>query len=245
MERVPTGISGFDELIGGGFPRGRSMLISGGTGTGKTIFCIQFLLNGATQYNEPGVYVTLDERPGLIREDMLQFGWDLRKLEDEGKLIIVDASMAKIGIPSSEEYSISSSGFDLDKLIVEIMRVSKEIGARRLAIDSLAAMGLHFSDQTSVRKAILKLNFMMMRTNLTTLATSEIPEGSNLFSKYGVEEFVADGVIMLHYLGIGTQSNRTLHIRKMRGTPHSEDIHPLEITKKGIKVHKVDEAYGI
>ena len=245
MERVPTGITGFDELIDGGFPRGRSMLISGGTGTGKTIFCIQFLLNGITKYNEPAVYVTLDERPGLIREDMLQFGWDLKKLEDDGKLIIVDASMAKIGIPSSEEYSISSSGFDLDKLIVEIMRVSKEIGARRLAIDSLAAMGLHFSDQTAVRKAILKLNFMMMRTNLTTVATSEIPEGSNLFSKYGVEEFVADGVVLLHYLGIGTQSNRTLHVRKMRGTHHSEDIHPLEITPNGMKVHKVDEAYGI
>lgn len=245
MNRIPTGVTGLDELIEGGVPEGRSILISGGTGTGKTIFGLQFLYQGAKKYNEPGIYVTLDERPELIRQDMLKFGWDLRKLEDENMLQIIDGSLAKIGLPSEEQFSLPSAGFDIDKLLLEVMRVAKRIGAKRLVIDSLPALGINFESEVEVRKAILKLSYLLAKTGVTSMMTSEIAEGENKFGRYGVEEFVVDGVIVLHYMGIGTQSNRTMHIRKMRATKHSEDLHPLEISDKGITVHKVEEDYEV
>ena len=94
-----------------------------------------------------------------------------------------------------------------------------------------------------IRKAILRLSYLLQRTGVTTVFTSEIQEGAHKYGKYGVEEYVADGVIVLHYMGIGTQSNRTMHIRKMRGTKHSEDLHPITITKNGIEIHKLEEVY--
>jgi KaiC/GvpD/RAD55 family RecA-like ATPase len=244
MNRVKTLIEGFDELIEGGFPEGRSFLISGGAGTGKTIFATQFIVNGALM-DEPGIYLTLDERPELIREDMLRFGMNLRQLEDSGKIQIIDGTIAKVGIPSDEEFSLPATGFDLDKLLLELMRAIKKIRAKRVVIDSIPALGLNFESDHEVRKAVLKLVYLLSRAGVTTIMTTEINEGSNQFGKYGVEEFVADGVIILHYMGIGTQSNRTLHIRKMRATKHSEDLHPIEINSKGIKIHKVEEDYDI
>ncbi|MCX8158349.1 MAG: hypothetical protein N3D73_01645 [Candidatus Diapherotrites archaeon] len=243
MERVPTGIPGLDELIEGGFPRDRSILVSGGCGTGKTIFCMQYIYQGAKKYSEPGIYITLDERPELIRQDMLRFGWDIKKLEDENMIQMIDASIAKIGIPSEEQYAMPASGFDLDKLLLEIMRVSKRIGAKRIAIDSIPALGFNYDNENEIRKAVLKLSYLLMRIGVTSVLTSETEEESKRYSKYGVEEFVVDGVIVLHYMGIGTQSNRTLHIRKMRATKHSEDLHPIEITNKGLIVHKIEEEY--
>ncbi len=243
LKRVATGVPGFDELIEGGFPEGRSMLVSGSCGTGKTIFGTQYLYNGAIKYGEPGIYVTLDERPELIRQDMMRFGWDLRKLEEENKLQIIDGSLAKIGVPSEEEFSMPATGFDIDKLLLEIMRSVKKIGARRLVIDSIPALGFNFESETEIRNAILKLSYLLMRIGVTTILTSEIAEGENKFGKYGIEEYVVDGVIVLHYMGIGTRSNRTLHIRKMRATNHSEELHPLEITGKGIVIKKVEEEY--
>ncbi|MEI7961532.1 MAG: ATPase domain-containing protein [archaeon] len=244
MDRIKTGIKGFDELIEGGFPAGRSFLISGGTGTGKTIFAVQYLISGAAA-GEPGVYLTLDERPDLIREDMLRFGWNLRQFEDEGTLKIVDGTMAKLGIPSDEEFSLPATGFDLDKLLLELMRAIKKVKAKRVVIDSIPALGLNFESELEVRKAVLKIVYLLSRAGVTTVFTTEINEDSKQLGKYGVEEYVADGVIVLHYMGVGTQSNRTLHIRKMRATKHSEDLHPLQITDSGINIRKVEEDYNL
>jgi KaiC/GvpD/RAD55 family RecA-like ATPase len=244
MKRIKTGIYGLDDLMEGGFPEGRSILLSGACGTGKTIFCMQYIYSGAKDYGEPGVYVTLDERPDLIREDVMRFGWDLKKLEEANKIQIIDGSIAKIGMPSQEEYALPVTGYDVDKLLLEMMRVIKRIGAKRVVIDSIPALGFNFENSNEVRKAILKLSYVLMRSGATSLMTSEIQEGTNRFGKYGVEEYVVDGVIVLHYMGIGTQSNRTLHIRKMRSTKHSEDLHPMQITQKGIRVTRIEEEYA-
>lgn len=244
MQRVPTGINGLDELMEGGFPAGRTVLVSGACGTGKTIFCMQYLFNGAKKFSEPGIYVTLDERPDLVRQDMLRFGWDMRKLEEENMLHIIDGTIAKLGMPSEEEFSLPATGFDLDRLLLEIMRVSKRIGAKRVVIDSVPALGFNFDNPGEVRKAVLKLAYMLMRIGVTSLITSEVQEGANKFGKYGVEEYVSDGVVVLHYMGVGMASNRTLHIRKMRATKHSEDLHPIEITERGIVVHNVEDVYS-
>ena len=174
---------------------------------------------------------------------MLTFGWDLKKLEDDNMMHIIDGSIAKIGLPSEEEFSLPATGFDLDKLLLEIMRVSKRIGAKRIAIDSLPSLGFNFKNQNDVREAILKLSYILTRMGATSMLTSEIRENKNQYEKYGVEEYVVDSVIVLSYQGLGTQSNRTLHVRKMRATKHSEDLHPLSITPKGMKVHKIDENF--
>ncbi|MBN2127558.1 MAG: AAA family ATPase [Candidatus Diapherotrites archaeon] len=243
MNRVKTGIQGLDNLVEGGIPQGRTVLLAGACGTGKTIFGMQYIYEGAKTFSEPGIYVTLDERPELIREDMLRFGWDLRGLEEKGLIQIIDGSLAKIGLPSEEELSVPASGFDLDKLLLEIMRLTKRTNAKRVVFDSIPALGLNFEKDTDVRKAILKISYLLNRTGVTSILTSEIVEGENKFSKYGVEEYVADGVIVMHYMGVGTQSNRTIHIRKMRATKHSEELHPLKITDKGIKIEKIEDAY--
>jgi circadian clock protein KaiC len=106
-------------------------------------------------------------------------------------------------------------------------------------------LGLNFENEHEVRKAVLKMVYLLSRAGVTTLFTTEINEDSKQLGKYGVEEFVADGVIVLHYMGIGTQSNRTLHIRKMRATKHSEDLHPLSISDSGVKIHKVEDDYKL
>jgi len=244
MNRVRTGIKGLDELIEGGIPEGRSVLVTGATGTGKTIFAMEYLVNGV-KFGEPGIYLTLDERPELMREDMLRFGWNLRKMEDEGQFKIIDGTIAKLGIPSDEEFSLPATGFDIDKLLLELMKAIKKIRAKRVVIDSIPALGLNFDSEQEVRKAVLKLVYLLTRAGVTTLMTTEVNEDSKQFGKYGVEEYVADGVIVLHYMGIGTQSNRTLHIRKMRATKHSEDLHPMQITDSGIKIHKVEDDYNL
>ncbi len=241
MDRTKTGIEGLDTLVEGGFPAGRTMLLSGGCGTGKTIFSMQFLYQGAMKYKEPGIYVTLDEQPELIRQDVERFGWDLAKLEEENMLAIIDASIAKIGLASEEELAMPETGFDLDKLLIEIIRTSKKLGAKRIVIDSIPALGIKYRDEEEIRKAILKISYLLMKSGLSSIVTTEIPEESKEFGKYGIEEFVVDGVIVLHYMPVGSKSNRTLHIRKMRATDHSEDLHPIKITKKGIKVEKLEE----
>src|SRR3989338_672007 len=124
-----------------------------------------------------------------------------------------------------------SSGYDTDKLLLEIMRASKRMGIKRVAIDSLPALGMNFISESEVRQAILKMAFLLMRIGVTTVLTTETNEGENKFSKYGVEEYVADGVVVLHYLGAGARSNRTLHIRKMRATKHSEDLQDRKSTR--------------
>jgi KaiC/GvpD/RAD55 family RecA-like ATPase len=242
-KRIKTGIPGLDELLEGGFPENRSVLISGATGTGKSIFGIQYLYNGAKKFNESGIYVTLDERPELIREDMMRFGWNIRELEEQNRLFVLDGSIAKIGIPSEEQFSLPVTGFDLDKLLLEIVRIAKRINAKRIVIDSIPALGFNFENENEIRKAVLKLSYMLSRIGITSVLISEIDETSGKFGKYGVEEYVVDGVIVLHYMGAGMQSNRTMHIRKMRSTKHSEDLHPVKIGENGFQVHKVQEAY--
>jgi len=247
MERVETGIKGLDELIEGGFPNNRTILVSGATGTGKTTLSMQYLLHGAKN-GEPGLFITVDERPESIREDMESLGFDVEEMEKEGKLAILDASSAKVGYTSDEKYSIPQIGLDVDELILKIMDLIDKIGAKRVVLDSIPGLGMQIEDEHEIRGIILKMNYMFSKENVTAIMTSEVPE-QNLkidkmkFSKYEAEEYVADGVIMLHYLGVGSESNRSMFIRKMRATEHTEDILPMEIGEKGIEVKPPEKGY--
>ncbi len=248
VERCPTGIAGLDELIEGGFPRKRTVLVSGATGTGKSILCMQFIYQGAALYGEPGVFVTFDEAPDKLRQDMLEFGWNLKDLEARDLIAIVDASSARSGAPSDEAYAMVPGQMDFDKVVLDVLSVARKIKAKRLAIDSIPAMAFQLEKEQDVRKSLLKLSYIIGRAGLTTIFTSEVPEqalgsGAMQFSKFGVEEYIADGVLLLNFLGVGAQSTRTLYVRKMRSTKHTLEIHPMEITEKGVTVKRIEEVF--
>lgn len=246
FERAKTGIKGLDDLIEGGFPRGRTMLVSGASGTGKSIFGMQFIYKGATEFSEPGVFVTFDENPEKIRQDMLRFGWNISDEEKKDKIAILDGSSAKVGAPSDEEH-ILLPGLDFNKLLVEMLGTARKIGAKRLVVDSVPALGQLLEREGDVRKNLLKLSYTLGKAGMTTIITSEIEEQdlkqSMKFSKYGVEEYVSDGVILLNMFDLGSGENRTAYIRKMRGTAHSLAVHRLVIDERGVNIKKSEDVF--
>ncbi|MFA6049552.1 MAG: ATPase domain-containing protein [Candidatus Micrarchaeia archaeon] len=249
MDRTKSGIYGLDELIEGGVPKKRNLLIAGACGTGKSILSMQFAYRGAVEYDEPSVYVTFDEMPDKLRQDMLNFGWNIKEAEAKGLMAIVDATSARAGMPSEEQHAMMPGQLDIERVIIEVLGICRNIGAKRLVIDSIPAMSFQLEKQSEIRRTILKLAYIVSRSGLTSIMTTEIPEQSfgsgqsMMFSKYEVEEYIADGVILLNFLGVGTGATRTLYIRKMRGTKHSLEIHPMEITEKGIVVKKIEDVF--
>ncbi|HDJ38070.1 MAG: circadian clock protein KaiC [Methanosarcinales archaeon] len=240
-DRVPTGIPGFDELCEGGLLRNRTYLLAGTSGTGKTNFAFQFLHSGITQNNESGIFVATEERPEQIRENLLQFGWDLQSLEDEGKLAIIDACSTKIGIPSQERY-VDVRPFDMRALLDQIIAIQDTIGARRAVIDSSTSLGFHLQDPAKVRIELLKLSTTVEILGLTSVMTCETIDDS-LYSRFGVENFVTEGTIMLYNKRHENVRVRSMEIFKMRGSDHSKNIHPYEITTAGIVIHPHEEVY--
>lgn len=219
--RIKTGIPGLDKLMQGGLVHGSVYLLTGGTGTGKTTFGLQYLWNGLVK-GETGVYVTLEEDPVDIREDAKSFGWDFEKYEKKGicKIVYIDP--------------VSTGNIN-----TAIMNHIKRLDASRLVIDSTAVMGMALEKESIVRRRVFSIiNALKSHDGCTALILSEIPEDSKKLSRFGVEEFVVDGVVVLNYLGIGEEFNRSLMIRKMRRTNHGKDVYPLEITQKGIVVRK-------
>ncbi|MEM1578571.1 MAG: ATPase domain-containing protein [Archaeoglobaceae archaeon] len=241
LERVPTGIPGFDELCEGGLLRDRSYLVSGPSGSGKTVFAMQYIVNGIEQFNEPGIFVATEERPQHLREHFMSFGWDLERLEDENILAIVDATSTKIGLPSDEKY-IDVRPFDTRSLLDQIITIQDEIGAKRAVVDSTTSIGFTIGDPAKFRIELLKISTTMEILGLTSILTCEVVEnGVDKISRFGVENFVVEGTIVLYYTRVENTRLRSIEIFKMRGTSHSKKIHPFEITNRGIVVYSKEE----
>lgn len=247
LERCPTGIKGLDDLISGGLPRGRSVLLSGSCGTGKTIFSLQFLYSGIVDQNEPGILVELEQSPDNLKEDMLSLGFDLQKLEDEKKLVIIDASLSRIGskdmkvkstIVPDVSFSLLPGEVNFEGIVDLVIKVAKKMDAKRVVVDSLPALDNILQKDAQVRDAILYINYRLQQAGLTSILISDIIEEGKV-SKHGVEEYVVDGVITLHYSAAGADAGRTLTIEKMRGTPHSENIHTVKF-KEGVGIYISD-----
>ncbi len=220
IKRIATGIPGLDRLLEGGLVENSVNLLTGETGTGKTIFATQFIYGGLLN-GEPGVFITLEETPEDIKNDAAVFGWDFDKYEKKGLFEIISHDPVQIN--------------NIDSVIIGELNTLK---ARRLVIDSTSLIALNIENQAQIRRKLYHIISSIKRNRTTALVTSEIPEGSKSLSRFGVEEFVVDGVIVLHYLGIGEVSARSLTIRKMRRTSHGNDVYPLEITKSGLVVKK-------
>src|SRR5687767_6247654 len=151
IEKLPTHISGFDMIAAGGLPEGRSTLVSGTAGSAKTVFALQFLIEGATR-GQHGVFVTFEETPDDLRRNMLGFGWDIARLEAGGQFAFVDAS------PRPEEERIEAGSYDFGALVARIELAARRIGAKRVALDSLGAVFTHFHDTGAVRRELHRLH---------------------------------------------------------------------------------------
>jgi len=231
-ERVKTGIPGFDELVQGGLPRGKIVLLSGTPGTCKTILGLQYLYNGATMFNEKGLFVTIEERIEGLKKQARQFGWDFDSLEKQGiiKLLRLDSANIK-GITSKE-----------------IMKYAQRNCVKRLVLDSLSALAINTPNVYSEGKAMSDIKVMqfiysfindLKKDGMTTLLISQTK--ADELSRDSVSEFTCDGIIYIKYENLGGDYSRHLMIRKMRETKHSEDIHPIEVSKDGLSLHKLSD----
>lgn len=254
IEKCPTGIDGLDELIEGGFPRGRTILVEGDSGTGKSIFATQFIYNGAVKYNEPGILMILEQNPELYKQDMLAIGFDLEKLEREKKLIIIDASLSGLvagelglfSLPKKDEFKITPDQFNVELVEVMIQEAAKKIKAKRAVVDSFSALESILEARKArdgdvtideARKTMLSINYKLQKIRLTSMLVSDIIE--NRSPTHGIEEFMSDGVIRLNYFTSGADAGRHMVIKKMRSVSHSENIHQIVFERgAGIKVLK-------
>ena len=243
VERVRSGIPGFDELIEGGFPRGTTVLVTGPTGSGKTTFGVQFVYKGAELYGEPGVIVTLEERAQDLRREMKAFGWDIEKYEKQGMVAIVDGVSAVVGLPSEEQYVLEGN-LNAEDFLRYIYRVVKAINAKRLVIDSIPSIAFRLKKEEGIREVLLQLNTILLEMGVTSILTTEALDPSRgKISRYGVEEYISRGVVLLDFIEKEVELKRYLLIRKMRETRHSMKKFPFEITEEGIVVYPSGEIY--
>ncbi|ACJ17269.1 ATPase [Thermococcus onnurineus NA1] len=243
IKRVKSGIPGFDDLIEGGFPVGTTVLVTGPTGSGKTTFGVQFVYKGAELYNEPGVIVTLEERAQDLRREMRAFGWDLERYERERKIAIVDGVSAVVGLPSEEQYVLEGN-LNAEDFLRYIYRVVKSINAKRLVIDSIPSIAFRLKEESRIREVLLQLNTILLEMGVTSILTTEAPDPSRgRISRYGMEEYIARGVILLDFVEKEVELKRYLLIRKMRETKHSMKKYPFEINEEGIVVYPSGEVY--
>ena len=225
LERTRTGLVGLDKLVGGGIPKGNLVVMSGDPGSGKTCLCMQFLYEGATKFNENGVFISLEEDVEELEKFSTLFDWDFKELIAKKKIKIVNVEL-----------------YDFDKLLTTIEDTVSSINAERLVIDPGVVFRLYFKTELEARKRILGLGKMLKRMNVTTVITNELSM-ERAKSLYGLEEYVADGVILLYHTKLENRFVRSIGILKMRGTKISEKLHPLEISKEGVKVLSEQELF--
>ena len=230
VAKIKTWIPGFDAISDGGLPEGRSTVVSGTSGCAKTILAIQFLIQGIRQRKAPGVFVTFEETPADIKRNVKSFGWDLALEERRNQLAFVDVSPEPDGIP------IESGAYDFSALLVRIEHAINKVGATRIAIDSVGSLFSQFDDAGHVRRELFRIAAGLKEMGVTALITAERTEEYGEIARYGVEEFVADNVIILRNNLNEEKRRRTIEILKYRGAPHQKGEFPFTISEAGVEV---------
>jgi circadian clock protein KaiC len=226
VQKLATGIASFDLIAEGGLPENRTTLLSGTAGSGKTVFAVQFLAAGI-EAGDHGVFVTFEESPRDIRQNMRSFGWDLVGWEQDRALAIVDAS------PDPETEVIESGSFDLGALLARVENAVHRVGAKRVSIDSLGAMFSQFRDQSLVRRELFRIASALKEMGVTAVMTAERTEDYGPIARFGVEEFIADNVMVLRNVLEEEKRRRTIEILKFRGTDHQKGEFPFTIVQDG------------
>jgi len=229
FERVPTGIPGLDSMIEGGFKRNNTILVVGGCGSGKSTLAMQYLYYGA-MHGENGVYVTFEEEPEQIRENMSRHGWDIRAAEKAGKLKILRVDPQDVMHVIGEEYG-------------SIVDTINDMKARRVVVDSLTTVETMIKDDFEKRQQTLKLIKWLQKTNCTNIMIAEAEQDPTHYSRYGIVEFVVDGVIVLYNLRRGKIRLRALEVLKMRGTKQTTNLVPYVI-ENGIQLQPHQVIFG-
>ena len=216
-----------DEITGGGLPKGRPTLIAGAAGCGKTLFAMEFLVNGAVQYDEPGVFVAFEENAEELAQNVASLGFDLNKLRKQKKLIIDYVRVERSEIEETGDY-------DLEGLFIRLGHAIDSIGARRVVLDTIEVLFSALSNQGILRAELQRLFRWLKDKGVSAVITAE--RGNGTMTRFGLEEYVADCVILLDHRVTEQMSTRRLRIVKYRGTLHGTNEYPFLITKDGISV---------
>ncbi|SHO46754.1 putative circadian clock protein KaiC [Nitrosotalea sinensis] len=232
--KVKTGISGFDSVISGGFRQGQTIVVSGSIGSGKTTFGIQFLYSGAKDFEEPGIFVTLSQSPSEIKNDFKSFGWDVQKLIEEGKMIIIDARPFKKeeGFIAFDESLYRGEQMPFMHLTQLILSSIKRIGAKRLVLDSLSVLEMQYTDDFYIRQGLQGMIYALEGQNCTSILLSQ----SELPDKVHVEWYIASGLIMLYRVRKGDAMERSIQVVKLQGMKHSEQVFPMKLNELGLQI---------
>ena len=247
MDRVSSGVKGLDEILGGGFPKGRTILVVGSPGSGKTILAIQFLHAGAVA-GERSIYITFDEKPEQVKQNVSEFGWDLDRLEGEGKIMFVDATpFRRAGsVERQEQRSLPFQEvlpeISFGGLVDTVKRLADEEDVTRLAVDPITSLSVRYQSPVKRRRAMLMLFDALSSTGATCLVTSEL-RTAMLSRRFQLEEFLSQGVVLLR-TGIH-QGNvvRAVQVEKMRGIAHDTQLRPYAIGSNGIEVYAKDKVF--
>jgi len=227
LRKERTGIPGFDEITRGGLPSGRASLVCGSAGAGKTLFAMEFLVRGATLYNEPGVFMSFEESSEELATNVASLGFDLNQLIDDKKLVLDYVFIERSEIEETGEY-------DLEGLFLRLGHAIDSIGAKRVVLDTLEALFSALPNEAIIRAELRRLFRWLKEKGVTALITSERGEGR--LTRYGLEEYVADCVILLDNRVQNQISTRRMRIVKYRGTSHGTNEYPFLIDEKGFSV---------
>jgi circadian clock protein KaiC len=222
LERLVTGIPGFDQIAGGGLPVGRNTLVTGSAGAGKTLFAVQFLVEGIRQFGQPGVFVTLGEEPDDIRRDAASLGYDLAAFEQVGSWRFVDAS-------PSEDEDVVVGRFDFSGLTARILAAVREVAAIRVAIDSVSSAFARFPDETAVRWALHGLLSALKQAGVTAVLTAEGRDDELSRTHRQIGEHAADSIVQLGNRSVGDRRRRTIEVVKLRGGRHRSGAYPFTV----------------
>ena len=227
LDKAPSGIAGLDEITGGGLPKGRPTLVCGGPGCGKTLLAMEFLVRGATRFNEPGVFMAFEESEADLTENVSSLGFNLRDLTSSKRLVLDHVHIERSEIHETGEY-------DLEGLFVRLNYAIDAVGAKRVVLDTVEALFAGLPDEGILRSELRRLFRWLKDKKVTALITAEQGEGT--LSRYGLEEYVADCVIMLDHRINNQISTRRLRVVKYRGSLHGTNEYPFLIGQSGISV---------
>jgi len=227
LPKTPTGIAGLDEITGGGIPKGRPTLVCGDAGCGKTLMSLEFIVRGAMEFDEPGVFMAFEEKTDELAMNVASLGFDLEKLQAEKKIKLDHVHIDRSEIEETGEY-------DLDGLFIRLNYAIDSIGAKRVVLDTLENLFSGLSNQALLRAELRRLFHWLKEKGVTAIITGE--RGDGKLTRQGLEEYVSDCVILLDHRVINQISTRRLRIVKYRGSVHGTNEYPFLIDEDGISV---------